>query len=256
MIKTNFLNGVLEKITLPELEMGSDEPLVQLSGVVKTYPTVTGSFTALKNININFYPGEFVGILGKSGAGKTTLVNLITGIDHLTAGKVCIGGVSIHELSENQASLWRGRNLGIVYQTFRLMPTLSLVDNIMLPIDLCGNYNRQTSYERALELLNSVELQDHAYKLPNAISGGQQQRVAIARALANDPPIIIADEPTGRLDSATSDIVYKIFVNLAKQGKLIIMATHDLSVIKQLSRRIELVDGEIKSDSRQTGDQP
>jgi putative ABC transport system ATP-binding protein len=254
MLKTDFLKKVLEKTTLPELILSGDEPLIQLKSIVKIYPTTNGGFTALKGMTIDFYAGEFVGILGKSGAGKTTLVNLITGIDHLTAGQVCIGGVSIHEMNENQASLWRGRNLGIVYQTFRLMPTLSLVDNIMLPIDLCGDYQSERTRERAMELLRSVELQDHAYKLPSAISGGQQQRVAIARALANDPPIIIADEPTGRLDSATSEIVYQIFTNLAKQGKLIIMATHDLSVVNQLSRQIELVDGDIKSDSRSTGD--
>ena len=175
---------------------------------------------------------------------------MISGIDHLSEGSVTIGGVSIHDLNESQASLWRGRNLGIVYQTFRLMPTLSLVDNIIFPIDLCGAYNARISYERAMDLLRSVELEDHAHKLPNAISGGQQQRIAIARALANDPPIIVADEPTGRLDSSTSEIVYQIFTRLAKQGKLIIMATHDLSVVDQLTRQIELVDGVITSDSR------
>jgi putative ABC transport system ATP-binding protein len=253
MLKTDFIKKVLEKTTLPELKLGGDEPLMHLSGMVKTYPTANGGFTALKGITIDFYRGEFVGILGKSGAGKTTLVNLVSGIDHLTAGEVCIGGVSIHELNENQGSLWRGRNLGIIFQTFRLMPTLSLVDNIMLPVDLCGYYQSGITRERALELLRSVELQDHAYKLPNAISGGQQQRVAIARALVNDPPIIIADEPTGRLDSTTSEIVYQIFTHLASQGKLIIMATHDLSMIDQLTRRIELVDGEITSDSRFPG---
>jgi len=250
MFKLDFIKKVLVKESLPEMKMGGDEPLMQLKGVVKTYPTITGGFTALKGISIDFYMGEFVGILGKSGAGKTTLVNLVTGIDHLTAGQVNIGGVSIHKLNENQASLWRGRNLGIVFQTFRLMPTLSLVDNIMLPIDLCGIYQAGISREHALELLTSVELQDHAYKLPSAISGGQQQRVAIARALANDPPIIIADEPTGRLDSSTSEIVYEIFTRLARKGKLIVMATHDLSVVSQLSRQIELVDGDIRSDSR------
>jgi putative ABC transport system ATP-binding protein len=250
MIKMDYFKKVLEKATLPELTLSGDEPLVQLKGVVKTYPTATGGFTAIKGITIPFYPGEFVGILGKSGAGKTTLVNLISGIDHLTAGSVTIGGVSIHDLNESQASLWRGRNLGIVYQTFRLMPTLSLVDNIIFPIDLCGVYNARISYERAMDLLRSVELEDHAHKLPNAISGGQQQRIAIARALANDPPIIVADEPTGRLDSSTSEIVYQIFTRLAKQGKLIIMATHDLSVVDQLTRQIELVDGVITSDSR------
>ena len=256
MFKTGLFKQVLEKAVVPGLAPGGGEPLVQLKGIVKTYPTATGGFTAIKGLSASFYAGEFVGILGKSGAGKTTLVNLIAGIDHLTAGQVSIGSVSIHDLNENQASLWRGRNLGIVYQTFRLMPTLSLVDNIMFPIDLCGDYHPQRSYEQAMQLLRSVELENHARKLPSAISGGQQQRIAIARALANDPPIIVADEPTGRLDSATSEIVYQIFTRLARQGKLIIMATHDQSVVTQLSRQITLVDGEITSDSRFPGGQP
>ena len=169
--------------------------------------------------------------MGKSGAGKTTLVNLMTGLDHLTSGEVRIGGVSIGSLSENQMAIWRGRNIGIVYQTNRLMPTLTLLDNIMLPIDLCGNYDSRQSRELAMHLLEAVELQDHALKLPSAISGGQQQRVAIARALANDPAIIVADAPTGRLDSATSDVIYEIFEDLTRKGKLIIMVSHDLSAV-------------------------
>jgi len=254
MLKTDIFQKILEKPNLPELKPTGDEAVIQLKNVTKTYATATGGFTALKGLTIDFFAGEFVGILGKSGAGKTTLVNLISGIDHLTSGQVWVGGVSIHELSENQASIWRGRNLGIVFQTFRLMPTLSLLDNIMFPIDLCGNYQRKDTRERAMNLLRSFELEDHAYKLPNAISGGQQQRVAIARAIANDPPIIIADEPTGRLDTATSEIVYQIFTRLANEGKLIIMATHDQSMISQLTRQIELVDGEITSDSRFPGE--
>lgn len=249
MLKTGLLTNAA-----PELKLSGDQPLMHLKDVVKIYPTANnGGFTALKGINADFHPGEFIGIMGKSGAGKTTLVNLITGLDHLTSGDVVIGGVSICQLNENQAAIWRGLNLGIVYQTFRLMPTLSLLDNIIFPMDLCGKYNSRQSRQLAMELLHSVELEDHAYKLPSAISGGQQQRVAIARALANDPPIIVADEPTGRLDSVTSEIVYRIFENLARKGKLIIMVSHDLSVEKCLTRRLNLTDGEITFDSRSSG---
>ncbi|MCE1254945.1 MAG: ABC transporter ATP-binding protein, partial [Anaerolineae bacterium] len=193
-----------------------------------------------------------VGIVGKSGAGKTTLVNLMTAIDHISSGDIIVGGTSITSLNENQASVWRGRNFGIIYQSFRLMPTLSLLDNVMLPIDLCGKYSMAESRELAMQLLRAVELEEHVNKLPTAISGGQQQRVAIARALANDPPIIVADEPTGRLDSSTSEIVYRIFEQLAHQGKLVIMVSHDLSIVSRLKRRIDLVDGQIAFDSGNT----
>ncbi|MCE1254632.1 MAG: ATP-binding cassette domain-containing protein, partial [Anaerolineae bacterium] len=164
-----------------------------------------------------------------------------------------IGGISIKTLSENQMAIWRGRNVGIVFQTNRLMPTLTLLDNVMLPIDLCGNYNHNQSREFAMDLLRQVELEEHALKLPSAISGGQQQRVAIARALANDPAIIVADEPTGRLDSTTSEVIYHIFHDLADRGKLIIMVSHDLSIVSRLSRRIDLVDGAIARDSASSG---
>ena len=248
IISSNY--EIMENPLFTNLKIETNEPLIQIREVSKIYPTVNGGFSALKKVSFDFFTGEFVGIVGKSGAGKTTLVNLMSGIDHLSGGKISIGGVSISDLPESHASVWRGRNLGIIYQSFRLMPTLSLLDNILFPIDLCGEYQRKSSRERAMELLRSVELLDHAHKLPSAISGGQQQRVAIARALANDPPIIIADEPTGRLDSATSDIVYAIFSQLAQQGKLVIMVTHDTSVFKKLDRHIELVDGEVKFDSR------
>jgi putative ABC transport system ATP-binding protein len=229
---------------------GVQTPLIQLQGVVKSYKTAGGDFTALKGINLDIYPGEFVGILGKSGAGKTTLVNMITGTDHLTGGGVLIGGLSLHSMNENEMALWRGRTLGVIYQNFQLMPTLSLVDNIMLPMDFCGLYRGRRSQERALDLLKQVELEEHAFKLPSAISGGQQQRVAIARALANDSPIIIADEPTGRLDSVTSDTIFQIFATLIQAGKTMVMVTHDETLASQVSRVIHITDGEITSDSR------
>lgn len=224
-------------------------PLLRLRDIVKVYPTNNGGFKALKGITADFYAGEFVGIIGKSGAGKSTLVNMITATDHLTSGEVIVGNISIHTLREDQAADWRGRNMGIVYQSFRLMPALSLINNIRMPIDFCGDYTPNSSLETAMRLLHEVELEAHASKPPTAISGGQQQRIAIARALANDPPIIIADEPTGRLDSSTAGVIVLIFKELAQRGKLVLMATHDTSLLEYFTRRLTIADGELIEDS-------
>ena len=232
-----------------EVERGQPEPIVRLRKVVKVYQTSAGNLTAVKGIDLDVMPGEFLAIVGKSGAGKTTLINILTGIDHATSGEVWVGGVPVHELSENELALWRGRNLGIVYQSFHLMSSLNLVENVMLPIDFCGSYHRRQSPERALELLREVELEEHAYKPPTAISGGQQQRVAIARALANDPPILVADEPTGRLDSATAETIFRIFQSLVQRGKTIVMVTHDQQLAHRVSRSVRIVDGEISSEA-------
>jgi putative ABC transport system ATP-binding protein len=226
--------------------------LVQLQDVVKVYATAAGEFPALKGINLEIGKGEFVGIVGKSGAGKSTLLNMITGVDHLTSGEVIVhtsgSPESIHKLREDEIALWRGRNLGVVFQSFQLLPMLTLVENIMLPIDLCGKFNPKQSRERALELLRLVEIEGHADKLPSQISGGQQQRVAIARALANDPPILIADEPTGSLDSVTSEHIFELFQHLVSdQGKTIVMVTHDKSLAPRFTRTLEITDGELKS---------
>jgi putative ABC transport system ATP-binding protein len=223
-------------------------PLIQLNGVVKEYATASGAFRALKGINLNIYPGEFIAVVGKSGAGKTTLMNMISGVDHLTAGEVWIDGTPVHALSENRLAQWRGKNLGIIYQSFYLMPTLSLLQNVMLPMDFNGLYHPRKSVERGRDLLRQMELDDHAGKLPSAISGGQQQRVAIARALANDPPIILADEPTGRLDSATAETIFRVFEGLVAQGKTILMVTHDHSLARRVSRTIHLGDGQISAE--------
>jgi putative ABC transport system ATP-binding protein len=220
------------------------EPLIRLRAVTKIYPGA-GGLPALSAIDLDVFPGEFVAIAGKSGAGKTTLVNMVTGVDRLTSGEVRVGGVDVHSLGENELAFWRGRTLGIVYQSFQLLPTLSLLDNVMLPMDFCGLYSRKASAARALELLREVELEEHAAKRPTAISGGQQQRVAIARALANDPPILVADEPTGRLDSATSETIFNIFLSLVAQGRTILMVTHDEALAQRVSRVIHLADGEI-----------
>jgi putative ABC transport system ATP-binding protein len=228
------------------------QALIQLRQVCKVYETAAGDFPALRGVSADIYPGEFLGVIGKSGAGKSTLMNMITGVDHLTSGEVIIHknneAVSIHNLSEDDLALWRGRSMGVVYQSFQLLPMLTLVENILLPMDFCGLYSRAESRERALELLRMVELEEHAFKKPNAISGGQQQRVAIARALANDPPILIADEPTGSLDSVTADHVFEVFERLIEKGKTIIMVTHDNSLAPRFSRHFVIRDGEIIPD--------
>ena len=212
-----------------------DNTLIELKNVSKTYSTAAGDFTALKNINLKVNAGEFVGIIGKSGAGKSTLLNMINGVDQLSGGEVIVrdGGenISVHEMSEDGRALWRGRKMGVVYQSFQLLPMLTLIENITLPLDLSDNFKPRESKERAMQLLQLVELEEHANKLPAFISGGQQQRVAIARALANDPSILVADEPTGSLDSITADHILDVFEHLVSdQGKTIIMVTHDTSL--------------------------
>jgi len=224
--------------------------LIELRNVSKTYSTPAGDFTALIDVNLKVNAGEFVGIVGKSGAGKSTLLNMINGVDQLTSGEVLINtegkNLSIHELSEDQRALWRGQTVGVVYQSFQLLPMLTLVENITLPMDLSDNYKPRESRERAMELLELVELEEHANKLPAFISGGQQQRVAIARALANDPSILIADEPTGSLDSITADHIFDVFEHLVHdQGKTIIMVTHDMGLAGRFSRNLTITDGEL-----------
>jgi putative ABC transport system ATP-binding protein len=217
--------------------------LISLQKVTKAYKTPAGDFFALKGINAEIFAGEFVGIWGKSGAGKSTLVNMISGVDHLTSGEIWVDGVAVHSLKEDQAARWRGTNLGVVYQSFQLMSSLTLLENIILAMDFAGLYHPRKSLERAMALLEEVELGEHARKLPADISGGQQQRVAIARALANDPAIIIADEPTGRLDSSTAETIFSIFQNLVQRGKTIVMVSHDPSFIKRYSRVLWIADG-------------
>jgi putative ABC transport system ATP-binding protein len=222
-----------------------ENSIIRLEDVIKLYETPAGTFQALKRISLNIDPNEFLCIVGKSGAGKTTLLNMITGVDSISSGKVRVNGASVHDMSEDDQSLWRGLNLGIIYQSFELMPMLTLLENVMLPMDFCRLYARTKSRNRAKELLEMVELDGHIHKLPGAISGGQQQRVAIARALANDPPLIIADEPTGRLDSTTAETILDIFDRLVNEGKTIVMVTHDASAAQRATRVLEIADGEI-----------
>jgi len=235
----------------------SVHPLIEMCDVVKVYSTAAGEFSALKGINMQVDAGEFIGIVGRSGAGKSTLLNMLTGVDKLTSGEVLVNSngssVSIHKLSEDAIAAWRGQTLGVVFQSFQLLPMLTLVENITLPMDLCGRFKPKQSRERALELLRLVEIEGHADKLPAQISGGQQQRVAIARALANDPPILVADEPTGSLDSVTADHIFEVFEHLVTdQGKTIIMVTHDESLKPRFTRTLEIADGELESTTEAT----
>ncbi len=222
-----------------------NEELIELHRVVKTFHTAAGPFPALKNVDLRVGTSEFVAVIGKSGSGKSTLINMIAGIDRPTAGEVFVGDTAVHTLNEGQMAVWRGKHLGIVFQFFQLLPTLTIVENVMLPMDFCNVYKSGERYARALQLLDQMEMADHAHKLPSAISGGQQQRVAIARALANDPPILIADEPTGNLDSKTADAVFNLFEDLVKRGKTILMVTHDNDLAKRVTRAVQIVDGEI-----------
>jgi ABC-type lipoprotein export system ATPase subunit len=216
---------------------------IELSKVDKSYRTAAGDYPVLKDVDLEFHAGEFISIIGKSGSGKTTLLNMITGIDRPTNGEVWVNGSPLHTMSEGQMARWRGRNLGIVFQFFQLLPTLSILENILLAMDFGGIIPGAERKKRALYLLDLVELAAHAHKLPLALSGGQQQRVAIARALANDPPLLIADEPTGNLDSKTAESVFELFNHLVAQGKTIIIVTHDSALAKRTNRTALIADG-------------
>lgn len=221
------------------------DALITLRGVEKEYKTAAGGFLALKGIDITVTSGEFVAVVGKSGCGKSTLINMITGIDRPTAGEVWVKGTLVSDLRENRIAVWRGHTIGVVFQFFQLLPTLTVIENVMLPMDFCHLYSRRERRERAMMLLEQMEMEDHARKLPSALSGGQQQRVAIARALANDPPIIVADEPTGNLDTKTADSVFDMFLRLVEEDKTILMVTHDPDLAGRVTRVIRLLDGQI-----------
>lgn len=225
------------------------EKMIQVKNLVKAYQTGGKLFYALRSVNFSVSVNEYVGVIGKSGAGKTTLINMLSGVDQITSGEVYVNGMAVHLLKEDQLALWRGLNLGVVYQSFNLLPMLSLLDNITLAMDLCGTYHHGRSEKKAMEILDSVELASHARKLPAHISGGEKQRVAIARALINDPAVILADEPTGRLDSATSETIFSIFDNLIARGKTIVMVSHERSLAERVSRVLNIEDGQIISIS-------
>jgi len=238
-LKRNKFNGSNGK----SVKRNSD--LVDLQNVVKTFHTAAGDFVALKGLDLKVGTGEFVSIIGKSGSGKSTLINMITGIDKPTSGEIWVDGTAVQNLKQGQIAVWRGQAIGVIFQFFQLLPTLTAIENVMLPMDYEGNYSRRERPERAMHLLERVEMADYAHKLPSTLSGGQQQSVAIARAMANDPPILAADEPTGNLDSKTTEMVFHLFETLAAGGKTILMVTHDNDLAKRAHRTVQLADGEI-----------
>ena len=220
------------------------ENLIEIRGLKKTYRQGSVSSEALRGIDLCVKKGEYLGIVGKSGAGKTTLLNMIAGLDDLTEGEILVGGQRVDRMNEVRKAIWRGRNVGFIFQSFQLLPGLSLLENVMLPMDFRGKLDRHSA-ERAAELLRMVGLSDHIHKLPSEISGGQQQRVAIARALANEPALLLADEPTGRLDTATSEVVFEIFSRVVAKGTTMIIVSHDHTLAERTQRVIRLADGRI-----------
>ncbi len=229
--------------SLQDQGVGHTEAMIDLRGICKVYETDAGPFQALTDIDLQIGAGEFVAVVGKSGSGKSTLINMFTGIDHPTEGEAIVARTRIRGLDEGQMAEWRGRNLGIVFQFFQLLPTLTLVENVMLPMDLCGVYEPGERYERAMHRLAQVGVAKEAEKFPAAVSGGHQQRAAIARALANDPPVLVADEPTGNLDSKTADTIFALFESLVADGKTILMVTHDEELARRVPRVLTLADG-------------
>lgn len=222
-----------------------NKTLIELSHVSKSYPVAWGSFQVLKDVSLKIDSQQLVAITGKSGSGKSTLLNIITGIDRPTTGTVALNDIRVDKLSESELASWRGRNVGVVFQFFQLLPTLTIVENVMLPMDFCNTYAKKERRERALSLLEMVDIKEQADKFPATLSGGQQQRVAIARALANDPPLIVADEPTGNLDSHTATAIFELFAKLARSGKTVVVVTHEREFSSYFENTIHLADGVI-----------
>ena len=231
----------------PALAAASAE-VVALRGVVKVYRGAAGSFTALNGVDLEVGSGTFLSIVGKSGSGKSTLINVITGIDRPSSGEVFVAGTPVHTLSEEQIAVWRGRSVGVIFQFFQLLPTLTAIENILLAMDYGRRYPVSSRPDQAMALLERVGMAGYAHRLPNALSGGQQQCVAIARALANDPVLLAADEPTGNLDTKSAAMVITLFENLAASGKTILMVTHDNELARRAQRTIRLADGKIRDE--------
>ena len=222
--------------------------LVQIVDLVKSFPVGGGEVTILKGLSFDVKQGEFVSIVGPSGNGKSTLLNMITGIDRPTAGQVIVTGLEINKMSENQLAAWRGKNVGIIFQFFQMLPALSLLQNVILPMDFAKKYSPRERRERGMHLLEIVGVEDQAHKLPSMVSGGQQQRAAIARSLANDPDLLVADEPTGNLDTRNAGDVFDLFLKLVDQGKTLLMVTHDKELSRRVPRVVEIIDGKITRD--------
>ena len=223
--------------------------LIRLTNVAKSFSTAYGEIHALRGVSLDIREGQLVALTGKSGSGKSTLLNVMTGIDRPTGGSVTIGGVCLESLPEGPLARWRGRNIGVVFQFFQLLPTLTVIENVMLPMDFCNTFRKKERIERALALLERVGIEDQARKLPSALSGGQQQRAAIARALANDPPIIVADEPTGNLDSATAISMFELFAEAAQAGKTVVVVTHERDFSRYFELTVVLSDGVIMDNA-------
>jgi len=239
-----MIGKLLSWLTAIDLPKSKPEAAaVELTAVRKVYTTGAGEFLALKGIDLRVDHGEFVAVIGKSGSGKSTLINMITGIDRPTSGEVWVAGTPVHTLTENQIAVWRGRTVGVVFQFFQLLPTLTVLENVMLPMDFCNVYNPAERPDRAMELLKLVNVESQAHKVPANLSGGQQQRVAIARCLANDPPLMVADEPTGNLDPRTAEAVIELFKELAHGGKTILMVTHDEDLARRSGRIVVVSEG-------------
>ena len=223
--------------------------IIELRRVNRTYESRAGLFLALDRVDLTIGSGEFVTVVGKSGSGKSTLLNVIAGIDRPTSGEVIVADAPVHSMGESRIAAWRGRTVGVIFQFFQLLPTLTVLENVMLPMDFCHTYPFVERRQRAMGLLDSVGVSGHASKMPSALSGGEQQRVAFCRALANDPPVVLADEPTGNLDSYSAAHLMSLFVELATKGKTVVMVTHERTGIPEHARRIELRDGAVVSDS-------
>jgi putative ABC transport system ATP-binding protein len=219
--------------------------MINVRGLTKSYPHPAGTFQALRGIDLEIGPGEFVAIVGKSGSGKSTLLNMLGGIDRPTSGSVAVEGTAIESLSRDALARWRGRRVGFVFQSFQLLPTLTVLENVMLPMDFANFGPVGERAARGRDLLAQVGVADQADKLPSALSGGQQQRAAIARALANDPPLVLADEPTGNLDSATGEAIFRLFATLVDAGRTVVVVTHDRDAASGVRRRITLADGSV-----------
>jgi putative ABC transport system ATP-binding protein len=240
-----MLNIFRRKATVSAAAAPADDAVIVLESVVKQYETAAGAYTALRGIDLRVGRGEFVAIVGKSGSGKSTLINMITGIDRPTSGAVRVAGTDLTRLDEGNLAVWRGRRLGIIFQFFQLLPTLTVAENVMLPMDFCNVGTARERQSRAAALLDRMELGEQADKLPAALSGGQQQRVAIARALANDPALLVADEPTGNLDSRTAESIFQLFEQLVAQGTTVVMVTHDNDLARRATRAVTVADGQI-----------
>ena len=230
------------------VEGNGKTPIIEIKDVIKSFRVGGSDVTILRGVSFTVQAGEFLSIVGPSGNGKSTLLNMITGIDRPTSGEILVTGRQVNKMSEDGLAAWRGENVGIIFQFFQMLPSLSLLQNIILPMDLSNKFAQKERRERAMHLLDLVGLSDQAHKLPSMVSGGQQQRAAIARALANDPPLIVADEPTGNLDSRNSHDVFDMFTDIVSKGKTMVMVTHDKELAQRVPRVVEILDGRITRD--------